>query len=638
MPKSLPTNRSRRDTSGRTLFTQSAYASLGCQFGRLHPAIMSTCEGVRRVQLRQSMSSRRLAAITAGLLLSLAAAGPTLAVPPSTSGKSDQASSAPSATVPPASPGNAGNQAATDQAATPPATPAAVTSGAAATEPKVEGSVVETNAAPGENPTATVKPRKKKATGKAKQERIETKVILVRKKTHGTRDNSTGDLYEKVIVNAKTGEPIDGEQSVQGSLTQTAAAFASSGAAGGSATDAASATTSTGFGLFAGGSDDDFAGDLALGTPTLSPNNVGPMKAAIDRYTKIVEAGGWAPVPALQMEVGTKNDAVVLLRRRLEAEGDLEPGGFSFGGESYYDTSVAAAVQRFQRRNGLRPTGDLLDKDRTRNGTRTITALNVPASARLAQLKANLTRLQGYKHLAGKRYVMVNIPAQQIEAVNNDVVELRLNAVVGKPDRPSPTLSSAIYELNFNPTWTVPPTVLREDLIPKGRELQRKGQDVLAKFGIDAYDGSGRKVDSSKIDWNSAAVQGYRYTQQPSPDNPLGFVKINFNSPESVYMHDTPSKKLFDREYRAASSGCVRVEDAGKLATWLLRDTPGWSKAKVMSMKESGERVDARLKSGVPLQWVYITAWVSEDGIVNFRRDIYGKDQAHGVDKLASAY
>ena len=374
-----------------------------------------------------------------------------------------------------------------------------------------------------------------------------------------------------------------------------------------------------------------------LGQPLLSPGNIEPLKAAIKRYTAIVADGGWPTVPPLQMQVGTNNPAVTLLRQRLSAEGDLkvQPSGFS--GPEYFDQDVADALHHFQNRYGLTETGDLMDTDRLKNGTRTVMALNVPAEARLAQLKGNLGRLQSQTVPKG-RYVLVNIPGEQIEAIDGNKVALRLNGVVGKPERPSPLLTSNITEVKFNPVWTVPPTVLKEDLIPKGKSLQAKGVDVLAKFGIDAYDGNGKLMDTSKINWSSNQPNTLRFSEKAGKDNPLGFAKLDFASPESVYMHDTPSAKLFDKSYRAASSGCIRVEHMDRLVTWLMKETEGWSKGRVLSMKETGESKIVSLKRSVALRWVYVTAWVTEDGTVHFRRDLYGKDQAFGVSKTASAY
>lgn len=376
-----------------------------------------------------------------------------------------------------------------------------------------------------------------------------------------------------------------------------------------------------------------------LGYPLLSPANIEPLKAAIKRYSDIVDAGGWPMVPPFQMEVGTNSPAVAILRQRLIVEGDLKGGEPSaFTSATYFDTELSTAVHRFQERYGLTATGDLMDRDRLKNGTRTVMALNVPAIDRLKQLKANLVRVNQQQRSGKGRYVLVNIPSEQIEAVESDQVALRLNGVVGKPDRPSPMLASSIGEVKFNPIWTLPPTVIKEDLIPKGRAYQQKGQDILVKAGIDAYDGNGKKVDTAKINWNTVDENTYRFSQQPSKDNPLGFAKLDFASPESVYMHDTPSAKLFDKSYRAASSGCIRVDHMEVLVTWLLKETDGWNREHVMSMKETGESEIVHLKRAVPLFWVYITAWATQDGVVHFRRDLYGKDQAFGVSQLASAY
>ena len=176
--------------------------------------------------------------------------------------------------------------------------------------------------------------------------------------------------------------------------------------------------------------------------------------------------------------------------------------------------------------------------------------------------------------------------------------------------------------------------MVTKDLIPKGREMARANQDVLEKFGIDAYAGS-RKVDPKKIKWNSAQPYQLSYRQQPGEDNPLGFAKINFHNEHSVYLHDTPSDRLFGRNFRAASSGCVRVENIEQLITWLLRDTNRWSTDDVQRLKKTGTTKTVRLKRSVPLKMVYLTAWATEDGVVQFRRDLYHRD---GVGQLAANY
>ena len=370
----------------------------------------------------------------------------------------------------------------------------------------------------------------------------------------------------------------------------------------------------------------EWEGNPPPGFATLSSANIEATKAAIRRYTEIVANGGWKTVPEVEVRSGDTHFMVTVLRDRLLASGEFKGGSSA---EELFDGDLETAVKRFQATNGLTPTG-VVDK-------RTLGALNIPAESRLKQLKTNLARLT---ELAGvvkgfKKYVAVNIPAAQIEAVAGGRVVSRHTGVVGKPDRPSPLLRSTITEMNFNPVWRLPPTVITKDLIPRGREMQESGKNVLVKFHIDAYGGDGKKVDPAVVDWNSQAVNGYSYSQQPGKDNPLGFLKINFASSESVYMHDTPKESLFGRNFRAASSGCIRVNNIHQLAAWLLEGNPGWSLPVIDRLKESGERRDIRLKAPVPLYFVYITAWATEDGVIQFRRDLYNRD---GAGETAAAY
>lgn len=360
------------------------------------------------------------------------------------------------------------------------------------------------------------------------------------------------------------------------------------------------------------------------GYPTLAAANIDATKAAIKRYEDIVKAGGWKPLGSSELQPGASGPAVKELRERLRISGDLKEGSYY---PDSYDDSLETAVKRFQASNGLTPTG-VTDK-------RTLAALNVPAQGRLKQLKQGLDRLRQLAGSTGKgKYVVVNIPAAQVEAVENGRVVSRHTGVVGKPDRKTPLLRSSIHELNFNPVWRLPPTVVTKDLIPKGQQMQKAGKNVLVKFGIDAFDGSGKKLDPEKIKWASSMPHGLSYSQQPGKDNPLGFLKINFHNEHSVYMHDTPSETLFGKNFRAASSGCIRVQNIESLAAWMLEDQ-GVSKEQIRSLKESRERKDVRLKRPVPLYFVYITAWATEDGIVQFRRDLYQKD---GIGETASAY
>ena len=164
--------------------------------------------------------------------------------------------------------------------------------------------------------------------------------------------------------------------------------------------------------------------------------------------------------------------------------------------------------------------------------------------------------------------------------------------------------------------------------------MARRGESVLVKFKIDAYGGGGRKLEPRKIDWHAPGAKGLTYRQQPGPENPLGFVKMNFPNAHAVYMHDTPRPSLFGRSFRAASSGCVRIAGIETLAAWAVADQ-GWRPEHVRQMKESGERRDVQLKRPIPLYFAYITAWATPDGAVHFRRDLYLKD---GIGPGAGAY
>jgi murein L,D-transpeptidase YcbB/YkuD len=370
----------------------------------------------------------------------------------------------------------------------------------------------------------------------------------------------------------------------------------------------------------------EWEGNPPPGFATLSPANLDATKEAIRKYSEIIDRGGWPSVPEVRVRPGDSHFVVSVLRQRLASSGEYR--GDVNAGETF-DGELEDAVKRFQATSGLTPTG-VVDE-------RTAAALNIPADARLKQLKVNLTRLTEMVGVTKKheKYVIVNIPAAHIEAVEKGQVVSRHTGVVGKPDRPTPLLRSTITDLNFNPVWRLPPTVITKDLIPAGRAMQAEGQNILVKMKVDAYGPNGKKLDPLEVDFNSSAVNGYSYSQQPGKDNPLGFLKINFASAESVYMHDTPKDGLFGRNFRADSSGCIRVNNIALLAEWLLRGNPGWSGEVIQKLRTSGERRDIRLKAPVPLYFVYITAWATEDGVIQFRRDLYNRD---GAGEMAAAY
>ncbi len=350
--------------------------------------------------------------------------------------------------------------------------------------------------------------------------------------------------------------------------------------------------------------------------PTLSPSTAETTQTSIAQYEAIVARGGWPEVPPLgQLRVGARSAAVPSLRTRLSIAGDLETNS---GDREVFDSYVDAALRRFQVRHGLTPDGVVHEA--------TLRALNVPAQVRLAQLRTNAVRLKSLTGNLGSRIVVANIPAAQIEAIENGVAVTRHTAVAGKPDRPSPDIQSKIVQINFNPFWTVPVSIIRKDLIPK----MQAEPDYLTKNHIRIFDAKNNEAPPSQIDWYSAEAVNYKFKQDAGDFNSLGSIRINFPSPHGVYMHDTPSKNLFGEDFRFASSGCMRVQNVRELVYWILAESPGWSKAEIDDVIKSGERKDAKVAKPLPLYWVYVTAWATPDGVVQFRDDIYNRDGAAG--------
>ena len=345
-------------------------------------------------------------------------------------------------------------------------------------------------------------------------------------------------------------------------------------------------------------------------TPILSPATLAASEAAIQTYQDIVARGGWNSVPAAaELKIGVRSKSVQLLRQRLAMSGDLDA---SAGSAPVFDSFVEAAVKRFQVRHGLSPTGIV--------GEQTLNELNVPAQTRLTQLETNIVRLRAFSGNLGARFVTVNIPAAAVETVENGIVYSHHAAGVGKIDRQSPIMQAKATEINFNPFWTVPPSLIKKDLIPK----MQADPNYLADEKIRVFNKEGQEVAPTSINWNTLEATNYKYRQDTGADiNSLGFVRVNIPNPYGVYMHDTPSKGIFGDDFRFVSSGCVRVQDVRDYVAWLLKDTPGWTRDHIDEVIQSGQRLDVKLSAPVPVYWVYITAWATPDGIVQFREDIY---------------
>ncbi|MDH0614428.1 MULTISPECIES: murein L,D-transpeptidase [unclassified Agrobacterium] len=337
------------------------------------------------------------------------------------------------------------------------------------------------------------------------------------------------------------------------------------------------------------------------------------MQQAIMQYQQIVQNGGWPEVPASQqrLQIGVSDPSVQALRQRLMVSGDLpREAGIS----SAFDSYVDGALKRFQARHGLPADGV--------SGEYTTKALNVSAQIRLAQLQTNLVRIQSMSGDLGQRHLMVNIPAAAIEAVENERVVLRNTAVVGRASRPTHVINSKIYEVILNPYWTAPRSIVEKDIVP----LMQKDPTYLERNNIRLIDGKGQEVSPTAVDWFAPKAPNLMFRQDPGKINAMSSTKINFHNPNNEYMHDTPQQGLFNKLMRFESSGCVRVQNVRDLTSWLLRDTPGWSRQEMERVIATRVNTPIKLAQEVPVYFVYITAWSAKDGVVQFRDDIYGKD------------
>ncbi|WP_299347379.1 L,D-transpeptidase family protein [uncultured Maritalea sp.] len=348
--------------------------------------------------------------------------------------------------------------------------------------------------------------------------------------------------------------------------------------------------------------------------PILSYDTAYNLQLAIQKYEAIVAAGGWKELSrgTYGLKKGAVQGHVRGLRRRLVATGDLSA---DLRMSDKFDQDVEDAVRLLQARHGLRTTG-IIDQE-------TMITMNVPATEKLTQLRLNLLRVQDAVSALSERYIVVNIPAASIEAVENGTVQRRHTAIVGRIERPTPLLHSKVHEINFNPYWHVPKSIIRRDII----KYMNDDPQYLTNFRIKIYGADGEELDPASIDWSTDEAVQYAFRQEPGAENSMGHVKINFHNKHAVYLHDTPQKSLFGQNRRFHSSGCVRVEEVDELVAWLLAGNEEWNQLAVDGAFASGERLDVRLKSPVPIITTYITAWANRQGVVSFREDIYQFDK-----------
>jgi murein L,D-transpeptidase YcbB/YkuD len=358
------------------------------------------------------------------------------------------------------------------------------------------------------------------------------------------------------------------------------------------------------------------AAELALSSdPVFDDGTFLRIKEALLSYSDIQVRGGWPALPAdAKLVPGSSGPAVALLRQHLVISDDMSEA--KWAGDAY-DGDLVDAVKRFQLRHGLDATGSV--------GAQTLKALNVPVGDRIKQLEASLERLQGMDFTFAERYVVVNIPAAFVEAVAGGKVERRYRVIVGQIDKPSPTLSVYITAIDLNPTWTVPLSITKNEIINR----MRKDPGYLSRMHMRVLGAHDEDIDPGSVDWSSDRSPNFTVRQDAGAWNALGYLKIDMPNPYSVYMHDTDTRNLFAKDYRFDSHGCTRVDNVRDLAAWILQDgPPGWDRAAIDAGIASGASKVINLPRKIPVAWVYLTGWVTRDGTVEFRDDVYKHDEA----------
>lgn len=352
------------------------------------------------------------------------------------------------------------------------------------------------------------------------------------------------------------------------------------------------------------------------GLPWISAQTEQSLVSAVDFYQRIVAAGGWPKLPGrITLRPGDSDESVVILRKRLKMTRDLPANA---RGDYAFDDNVVEAVKRFQRRNGLEPTGVVYGI--------TLRSLNVPAKTRLRQLQANLARIHALlpKLTGSPKYIIMNSASFELQGIQNGRVAITSRVISGKRATPTPDVSAQVRAINILPYWHVPRTIAKRALIPAIRKnpsyLYKERIRVFSTFG-------GDEVDPSTVNWWGPEATRYVFRQDPGPQNALGVLRFDMPNKHIVYMHDTPMKNLFGYFERAYSAGCVRLQNFLNVADWLIAGQGSWTTARIQAVVASGKPQTIKLAHPVPVHFIYLTAWVT-NGVVEFRNDLYNLDDA----------
>jgi murein L,D-transpeptidase YcbB/YkuD len=338
------------------------------------------------------------------------------------------------------------------------------------------------------------------------------------------------------------------------------------------------------------------------------------LKAALADYRALAAAGGWPSIDdGPTLKPGMENPRVAQLRARL---GVPAAAG---GNPALFDPALVAAVKAFQAGHGLEPDGVV--------GQNTLAALNVPAEDRVRQIVLNLERRRWIADDPGQRYVFVNIADFELKVVDEPKTVFDTRVVVGAPYHRTPVFSGDMTYVEINPYWNVPPSIARNELLPKIKAdpgyLAANNFELLSDWSESAS-----VLDPRRIDWSRVRPEtfAYKVRQGPGPGNALGHIKFMFPNQFNVYLHDTPARSLFSRDERDFSHGCIRVQDPEQFGAFVLAKQPGWSLAQIEAAIATGKRMIVPLDTPLPVHLAYLTAWVNKDGSVHFRRDVYGRD------------
>jgi len=340
------------------------------------------------------------------------------------------------------------------------------------------------------------------------------------------------------------------------------------------------------------------------------------LQAALAEYRQIAAHGGWPVIadgPTLRP--GASDVRLQVLAQRLIVSGDLSPRDTD-DKPVIYDESLQQAVRHFQQRHGL-------DNDAV-IGPATLRALNVPVEKRVEQLKVNIERARWVLDDLEDDFVLVNIAGFRAYVLRSRKIAWETKVQVGSTFHQSPVFRAEIKYLVVNPTWTVPYSIATKEILPK----IKRDPNYFSSRDFDLKDQSGKLVEPSSINWKNITERNFPVwlVQRPGPDNALGRVKIMFPNEHSVYLHDTPSKSLFDKADRAFSHGCIRVENPFGLAEKLL-DGDGWNREKFQQVLDEGETKTVFLSTPMPVLLLYWTAMVTPDGVVHFFNDVYSRDE-----------